>query len=230
MTTKLYFVVGLVITLFLSCDDIIELEDISNQEILVLAPKEGSIIGSNTVNFNWEKVNDATAYHMQIAQPDFENASQILVDSTMVEDTLGFVSTRIEKALLNGSYQWRIKASNSGFETGYVTFGFEVQGDENADIIPPNTPELVTPLNEATQEDTAVNFSWRREDISGTTERDSIYIYKEEDLLTLELKGLGANKTFLTTLTSGKTYYWRVKAFDASNESEASSVFKFTIN
>tara|TARA_R110002012_G_scaffold294098_1_gene490029 strand:- start:3898 stop:4590 length:693 start_codon:yes stop_codon:yes gene_type:complete len=226
-----YFVGILILSFFqFSCDDILEVDDISNQEVQILAPKEGAMIGSNTVNFNWDELGSAEAYRIQIAQPNFENASQILMDSTMVKDTLGRVITSIQKRLLNGNYQWRIRASNSGFQTAYATFGFTVNGDVNADIIPPNTPQLVSPTNEATQDDTTVSFSWTREDVPGTAERDSIYIYQDESLETLETRALGSNKEFIRTLSSNQTYFWRVKAFDASNESDFSTVFKISIN
>lgn len=230
MRGKHYITVFVFSFLFSSCEDILEVDDISGEEVQILAPQEGAVVNSNTVNFNWDELGSTEAYRIQIAQPSFENASQILMDSTVVRDSLGRISTSIQKRLLNGMYHWRIRASNSGFQTAYAVFGFTVNGDVNADIIPPNTPQLVLPANEATQDETNVNFSWIREDIAGTAERDSIYIYQNETLETLVNKDLGVNKEFTTTLSSGETYFWRVKAFDASNESAFSSVFKITIN
>ncbi|WP_047415856.1 hypothetical protein [Cellulophaga sp. Hel_I_12] len=230
MNVKQYITL-LPFSLFLfSCDDILEVDDISAAEVQILAPKDGTIIASNTVSFNWDELNSAEAYRIQIAQPNFENAVQILMDSTVIQDTLGRVITSIEKRLLNGVYQWRIKAINSGYETPYVSFGFEIDGDVNADIIPPNNPVLAAPANGSTEPETLVNFSWTRENIAGTAERDSIFIYQTEDLQTLESKNIGTDKTFTATLTSGETYYWRVKAYDAFNESNFSNVFSVTIN
>ena len=215
--------------LVISCDDILEVDDISTSEVVILAPKEGSVLTTNTINFNWEEVAEATWYKIQIAQPTFENASQILLDSLIAQDTLGFARTNINFKLLNGNYQWRINAGNSGYSTDFFTSSFLVDGDANVDIIPPNTPLLVAPANNTTQNETTVNFSWTREDISGTAERDSIYIYTDQNLQTLKIKGLGANKTYATTLNAN-TYYWVVKAYDASNESDISTTFKLTIN
>lgn len=213
-----------------ACDDIIELEDLSARELTVLAPKEGSTPNTNTVNFNWEEVEDATSYQVQIAQPTFENASQIVLDSVVSLDTLGYVPTNLNHKLLNGAYQWRIRAKNSGFNTAYFTFNFEVNGDENADIIAPNTPVLILPTSGTSQDETAVTFTWSRVDVAGTAERDSIFIYEDENLETIFEKGLGANKSYSATLAAGSTYYWRVRAFDTANESEYSETFTVTIN
>ncbi|WP_340064286.1 hypothetical protein [Ascidiimonas aurantiaca] len=293
-----------------SCDDIIEVPDISDKTVILLAPREGAVIRSNTTTFSWEPVEDADNYLLQVATPDFETASQILVDSTLSR-------TVFTAELLPGNYEWRLKARNSGFDTSYSAFKFMVSetdglsgntlilrapanntdlnteevtlsweplrdateyrvqvvgsGNEilfdqvttdteielsfsegrftwraraqNAtestlyssrtitiDLTAPNIPVLNTPVDEATTTATTIDFAWTRDDIAGSTERDSIYIYTDETLQTLFLKARSNNKTFSTDLTVD-TYYWNVKAFDAAgNESDVSNTFKFTKN
>ncbi|RDY60782.1 hypothetical protein DX873_00960 [Flagellimonas nanhaiensis] len=213
-----------------SCEDILEVPDITGETVSILAPTDGSVIASNAVGFNWEKVNEAAAYRIQIAAPDFDNTVQIILDSIVQEDTLGNVSTRINQDLLNGTYAWRVKALNSDYETVYSLSSFRVEGDENLDSTPPNIPQLAAPANGASQSNATVNFSWTREDVPGTAERDSIFIYSDENLQNLSTKALGANKTFTIDLAAG-TFYWFVKAYDtAGNESDPSTTFNFTIN
>jgi len=300
----------IIVSILLSCDDIIEVPDISDNTVTLLAPREGAIIRSNTTTFSWEPVEDADDYLLQVATPDFETASQILVDSALVR-------TAYTAELLPGNYEWRLKARNSGFETSYTAFTFIVSetdglagntliltapannidlnteevtlsweslreateyrvqvvgtGNEilfdqvttdteielsfsegrftwraraqNAtestlyssrtitiDLTAPNIPVLNTPVDEATVTATTVNFAWTRDDIAGSTERDSIYIYTDETLQTLFLKARSNDKTFSTDLTAD-TYYWNVKAFDAAgNESDVSNTFRVTKN
>lgn len=215
--------------LALGCEDILEVPDISNRTVPVLAPVEGSVLGANAVRFDWETIEDATGYNIQVATPNFENAAQLVLDSVVELDTLGHVPTRIDQNLFNGNYVWRIKAFNSDYETVYVENGFQVNGDENLDLIPPNTPQLVAPANGASQTETTVNFSWAREDVPGTAERDSIFIYSDENLQNLTTKALGANKTFSGTVSEG-TYYWVVRAYDAGgNKSDFSTTFNVTV-
>lgn len=230
MTQKKILFIFFSILLSISCEDILEEPDISNLTVDVFAPLENSVIVNNTVNFNWDTVDDARSYRIQIAEPDFVNTNQLVIDSTMVTDSLGFVSTQLQQTLLNGNYSWRVKAINGGFETEYATNDFVVEGDENIDLIEPNTPQLVAPATGTTQSQTTISFSWTREDIAGTAERDSIFFYEEETLTTLVSKDIGVNKEYTATLVSG-TYYWFVKAYDtAGNESDASDTFNFTIN
>lgn len=218
------FVVGLA-----SCSDILEVPDISEQFVTVLAPTDGSVLDVNAISFNWETVDEATGYHIQIATPNFENAAQFVLDSVVEVDSLGYVTLRLEQNLLNGNYEWRIRAFNSDYETGYTLNAFSVNGDANFDAAPPNAPQLVAPVNGASQAETTVSFSWTREDVPGTAERDSIFIYTDESLSTLSTKALGANKSYETTLAAG-TFYWYVKAYDAAgNESNASNTFNVTV-
>lgn len=211
------------------CEDILEVPDISNQTIPVLAPSEGSVLITNAVGFNWQTIDNVTTYRVQIATPNFENTTQIILDSIISEDTLGRIKTRIDQSLLNGKYAWRVKGLNSDYETVYTSITFHVDGDENLDITPPNTPQLVSPINGASQTEASVSFSWTRVDIPGTSERDSIFIFSDENLQTLNIKALGANKTFSADVAEG-TLYWVVRAYDvAGNESNTSTTFNFTI-
>lgn len=227
--TKLLF--GLLFALIcMSCDDILEVPDISNQTVTLFAPAPGTILTNNTVSFNWDIVEDATGYRFQLAIPDFENTQQLVLDSIVTVDSLNNITTSLRQSLLNGNYTWRIKAVNSGFETPYTTAPFQVNGDENADITPPNTPQLLTPVNDTTFDETTVSFEWSREDVPGTAERDSIFFFSDEMLQNQVGSNLGANKTFTADFSSG-TFYWLVRAFDtAGNESEDSEVFNFTVN
>lgn len=230
MKKKLLLVSVIALTVLWSCEDILEVPDISNQTVPILAPGEGSVLNTNAVGFNWQTIDDATTYRVQIATPNFENTTQIMLDSIITEDTLGRVNTRIDQNLFNGNYAWRVKALNSDYETVYTLSNFQVDGDENLDITPPNTPQLVTPANGASQTEASVSFSWTREDIPGTAERDSIFIFSDENLQSLTTKALGANKTYTANVAAG-TFYWVVRAYDAAgNESDASSTFNFTIS
>ncbi|MCK0160130.1 hypothetical protein [Allomuricauda sp. F6463D] len=225
------FIIALVCSIgFLSCEDILEVPDISQQSVNLLAPSDGSILDVNAISLNWEDVDEATGYSVQVATPNFENAAQIILDSVIEIDTLGYLPTQLQQSLFNGSYEWRVKAFNSGFETLYTGNAFQVNGDEDLDLTPPNTPQLVSPGNGSDTSNTEVEFTWNREDVSGTTERDSIFIYSDESLQDLTTKALGANKAHTGSLSAG-TYYWFVQAFDAAgNESNASNTFNFTVN
>lgn len=298
------------ILLYSSCDAIIEVPDIKNETVVVLAPLEGALIESNAISFFWEETIDAERYRFQVATPNFEMAIQILTDSLIN-------NTNFSKSLSPGNYEWRVRAENSGFETVYTTNSFTVQepaqfsdnivvlnapqdnflslqsevnfnweditGTDNyrfqlidisgstiieqelsnsnftttisdgrftwqvraemgtevtnyssrqirVDATEPNMPLLSMPNNMTSQTDTQVNFSWSREDLNGTAEFDSIFVYNNEALTMLEFKDESLNKTHNEILLSG-SYFWNVKAYDdAGYESDISETFSFTIN
>ncbi|TXE15320.1 hypothetical protein ES692_17225 [Psychroserpens burtonensis] len=113
------FLILLVLSLS-SCDDIIEVVDISQNTISVLAPTNTSVLAEGDITFSWDVLQDATQYKLQIATPTFENASQILLDSTIT-------ATNFSKTLELGNYEWRVRAENSEYQTLYITQNFSVE-------------------------------------------------------------------------------------------------------
>ncbi|MFL1013664.1 hypothetical protein [Flavisericum labens] len=107
------------ILFFVACDDIIEVEDISKQSVDILAPTDNSTVDTVKVAFSWSPVSDAEQYHLQVAKPSFENASQIVADTLLTRQSYS-------QDLVEGNYQWRIRAENSGYATPYTTVSFSI--------------------------------------------------------------------------------------------------------
>lgn len=109
----------LLISLF-NCEELIEIEDISNEAVIILAPSDNSTIDTATINFSWQAIEFAETYQLQIARSNFDAPEEI------VEDTLINI-TNYTKTLSEGNYQWRIKAKNFGYETLYTTQNLTVE-------------------------------------------------------------------------------------------------------
>lgn len=105
-------------TFSISCEAIFE-EDISEEEIILLAPSNNSTVANGSIRFDWEILADSLEYRIQIATPNFENASQIILDSITTE-------TSVLKDLIVGEYQWRVNASNTNYTTPYSTNSFTI--------------------------------------------------------------------------------------------------------
>ncbi len=296
-------------TLF-SCEEVLFEEDLTDKAVVLIAPTDSTTVRNTSVTFNWESVDLATNYRLQVAQPNFENASQVVLDTTVI-------ATSFTTSLLKNEYQWRVRAQNSGSVTPYATAMFTVLESEDfsstevlliapsdneitssasvdlqwqsiadaktyrvqllddsdqvieeetttatsvsfifpegitkwqvraendtqntlyttrtltLDTTVPNKPVAVTPANNSNQNDTSVSFSWTREAVAGTTEIDSIYVYKDVALTELVTKNEVTSPSEIT-LEVGTTYFWFIQAFDqADNQSESSDVFRFTIN
>ena len=117
--------VFLIIFVTQGCQDILEVEDISDSKVELIAPLQGSVVGDSMVNFTWNSIDGANSYLVQVATPNFESAAQIVLDSIIVVDTT-FIGTRASKILINSEYEWRLKAMNSDFETEFSSSGFSV--------------------------------------------------------------------------------------------------------
>jgi len=108
----------------LSCEEIINEQNITNDAIELIAPSENVLLKTNEkIIFNWEALNGTTAYKLQIATPNFGNATQLLTD-TLVQRA----DFSIESLPIN-TYEWRIKGVNSAYETVFTTSGFIVESN-----------------------------------------------------------------------------------------------------
>lgn len=103
-----------------SCDDIIEEVDITGESITILAPSNDVILTQGDITFSWQLVEDATTYHLQIATPTFDAASQITLDTLISKNN--FVKT-----LEPEKYEFRVRAENSGYQTLYTIHNFSIE-------------------------------------------------------------------------------------------------------
>ncbi|MFD0862238.1 hypothetical protein ACFQ1M_08450 [Sungkyunkwania multivorans] len=107
-------------TLLFACEDVVGVEDITAETVVILAPADNSTIDDTTVSFSWETMSGAETYQLQIAIPTFEQATEIVVDTTTMNN-------QFQKELESGDYQWRIRALNSAYQTEYNTRNLIVQ-------------------------------------------------------------------------------------------------------
>lgn len=115
-----YLKVLLLLLFVTGCEEIIEVEDISNDSVTILAPTDTAVLNITDINFSWNSVEDAEKYKLQIGTPDFETTNQIVLDTTITD-------TSFNQTLELGNYQWRIRAENSDYQTAYSSQSFTVE-------------------------------------------------------------------------------------------------------
>ncbi len=97
-------------------------KDISNETIAITAPANNATFSTtDTINFSWETLEDADKYVFQIATPDFDNPTEVIEDEIITETSFS------KSNMTEGSYQWRVKAKNAGYETEYTVQSFTIQ-------------------------------------------------------------------------------------------------------
>jgi len=124
------FLVVAFIILCSSCEELLEVTDISEQSVELVAPSDSTTVLQSNVNFTWTEVFEATQYRLQVAAPDFENTAQLVVDTLIVVDS-SFVISRLNQSLVDSDYEWRVKAENSAYETEFSAAKFTVNTTGN---------------------------------------------------------------------------------------------------
>ncbi|WP_347922482.1 hypothetical protein [Pontimicrobium sp. SW4] len=104
---------------FIACDDILEVENISSAAVVILAPANDVVIDTTAVTFTWEALEGAERYQLQIAKPTFEDAQQIVKDTTIT-------NTNVLVILENGDFQWRVKGINSAYQSKFTINSFTI--------------------------------------------------------------------------------------------------------
>lgn len=116
---KILIVLIIVFFTITACEAVF-IEDISNEKVSLIAPSNGVELLINELNFNWNAVEDAKNYQLQIVTPNFENSSQIILDTIIDQITF-------KKELIIGVYEWRVKAINGEYHTDFTTNAFTIK-------------------------------------------------------------------------------------------------------
>lgn len=187
-------------------------EAFSSSQVVLFSPQDDFITNVTNQNLEWQEVDGATSYRIQVLEND------VVIDE---ETTL---DSNVQINFPQGVLKWRVRAENDTQNTFYSGRNILV------DTLEPNVPKLIKPEDEASLATASVTFDWDRDEITGSNETDSLYIYQKASLEELVEKDRVIN-SYNTILERGETYYWLMKAFDeAGNVSNSSSVFSFSIN
>ena len=191
--------------------DVIPVIDFEDNTVVLISPQDNSATNETSVLFQWEAILEATDYRIQILEGGVVTSEETTTNN---ETSL---------PLPEGSLTWQVRAESGLESTAYSSRNLIV------DRTAPSAPVLTAPADNSVLTDTEVTFEWTRTPIQGSTEIDSIYVYRDITLTDLVLKDR-ATTPFNATLDND-TFYWLVQAFDeAGNSSDASSVFTFTID
>lgn len=142
----------LILMLIMSgCEDVIE-PNISTERVVLLSPPDSLVSTLVLQTFWWEEVEGADYYTLQIVSPAFTNIIQLITDTTLY-------STKFNYSLLPGTYEWRVKAVNFGYETSFTVHRLTI--DSTPDISH-QTIRLIAPPTFDTTNQTVLFFDWER--------------------------------------------------------------------
>ncbi|MFH0894965.1 MAG: hypothetical protein V2A54_11080 [Bacteroidota bacterium] len=192
------------ISLIYGCDDIFE-PDLSDKTVTINTPYDGMTTSQSTITFWWNEVKGADYYNIQIVSPGFMQTQQILADTNVEGDKFYF-------SLSPGSYQWRIRACNSGGNSNYQTYTLVIDSTEDLNT---QTLLLVSPAANDTTNQTSFTFSWNGL-YAADTYRFEIWspAFGSTNVYSSEI----SNTSIAYTLPEGK-YEWGVRAQNSTSSS-----------
>lgn len=164
---------------------------------------------------SWYASTSASYYEVQVSlSSDF---SSTVIDQTNLIAT----SVQLSELLNNTKYYWRVRAINLEYSSEWsVTWSFTTFSPN------PSIPELLIPVNLATDVSLSPALSWNA---SANTNFYHVQVSNTSDFSStvLDLSELTSTSVQLSDLFYNTTYYWRVRAFNLEGSSEWSSVWSF---
>ncbi|WP_445722735.1 hypothetical protein [Flavobacterium sp.] len=189
-----------------SCEDILE-EDISNDLVQVVYPLEGATVESNVTVFQWNQLDGADDYRVQVY-----NNNQFKVFDTLVN------TNTVTLPLIQGTYQWRVRGENSAYQSTYsfpLTFDVEESDDltnQQVVLVAPSA-SFATNLNTVTLSwnDLTAADHYKVEVINITS---GSIVFTQDNVTTTNVTLNSSN------ITGDGQYTWKVKAYNTTTSTE----------
>lgn len=198
-----------------SCNEFIE-SPVTGKKVFLNAPGENLETDKYNLQFWWEFVEDATAYRLQVVQPDFANAASLILDTLVTTNKFSYT-------LDPGKYEWRVRAENGSSQGFYTSRSFTVfeSSLENQRV------QVKGPANGVLTNSTAITFKWLS--LFGATNyllQVDTNNFSDEDALVLDQNT--RNLEYTLNLNKDKLYQWRVRAEKDAELSKWSALQNFT--
>ena len=182
---------------------------------ILLQPTNSSTILTLTPSLDWNDVNGASSYNVQVSL--YDNFSPLLYESTDLMESQYTIPVGL---LHNTQYYWRVNATNANGTGGWSdVWDFTI-------IIAP--PTLVSPENGSVVEVLIPLLDW--DDVDGALNYNTqVSLLNDFSSILYEVTGLTESNCLIPNgeLTTNTLYYWRVNASNSAGASPWSEVFNF---
>jgi photosystem II stability/assembly factor-like uncharacterized protein len=172
----------------------------------LISPPDKSIGLSGSINFTWTKLNEP--YRFQLARDSLFR--DIVADSVNIIREL----CNIKNLGIYTRYFWRVSANKTGWSDAW---SFTTK------LAP---PKLLEPLDSSLYLKQSVNMKWETAPGAQTYRLQVSDKYDFSNIVE-DIKDITANFQLIELKDAFEKYFWRIKAFNNSGESEWSKVFMF---
>nr|WP_199001211.1 hypothetical protein [Flavobacterium sp. ASV13] len=198
--------------------------DLTNQQVILATPENNKFINFINVTLNWEVLKNATTYSLKLVNT--ANSQEVYSKTDLTDTSL----TLDLPTLVDGTYEWRLKAKNADTETKQYS-----ANKFNIDRTVPNQPKNTLPADKSTQTvNSSATYTWSIATDTGNVKSPISYIIEFASDIDFNniIQTQNSNSTTLQqTFSNTGIYYWRVRAVDgAGNIGINSTGFKLTVN
>jgi hypothetical protein len=211
-----HFFLFLMVFLISSCDDIFE-KDITDKELVLIAPGDNLKTDVATQTFWWEELDGALTYDLQIVSPSFASIEIVIADTVISNN-------KFTINLDPGIFEWRVKAQNSVYESPFVLRTLEI--DSTLDL-KNQIVTLTSPADDAFLNSTSTLFKWKKL-YNADTYSIEVHNTSWSGDITYSLSSITYDTLTIEDLADG-VYYWGIKAWN-SNSATDFSTREFTID
>jgi hypothetical protein len=216
MKTTNKIILLLLAILVISCEDIFE-ENISDDKVETISPKDSTTIESNVINFQWNILDGAKKYRLQVLN---ENKT-IVLDSLVSK-------TSLNCPLLAGKYQWQVRGENFAYESKYsnpLTFSMVVSNDlSNQQVV------LSSPDNNSYKNNSNITLKWQKlaaatsysVQVLNTTTGESVYTAENITETSVVLNN--------SMITKDANYQWKIRGVNSTSQTAQFSSRNFMID
>lgn len=176
---------------------------------------------TSSVSFSWKAASNAENYRVDIINLNTQTAASQIIKGLSCNAILD----------VNAYYLWSVKAINSGGSTSSDTVQFYLSGIP-ASKYAPNPADLTAPalgavINANGAATVQVTFLWTGTDSDNDIAGYDFYLDNSDASMLVSSSLTSAATT--QTLTSGKTYYWKVVTTDKAGNWSISTVSSFQV-
>ena len=177
----------------------------------LVSPSDASADTDTLISFSWDAVAEADEYRIQLSLD--QNFNSLEVDSTITSNSLNVGSLGF-----SAQYYWRVAGINVGGQGAWS----QVRSFNTYSGLPENV-SLVSPLNNAVNQDTLSTLIWNSADLALEYQ---LQVSSMSDFSTTMLDSTLSDTSLSVDLDYGTQYYWRVRANNNQGYSENWSVVR----
>ncbi len=190
----------LLISILFSCS-LIEEEDISDEQLTLLAPGNHISTERVTQTFLWESNNDSLSYRIQVVTPGFDAVESVVLDSLLTDNYL-------EYTLFSGQFEWRVRAENSAYNSlwSYADFFIIDTKDLGSQKV-----RLRSPIDNLFINEQDISFKW---DTLSNVDTYEVRFYSGGWLGNLELDSIDVVESSLGLSIEEGEFWWGMRAIN----------------